>query len=88
MSLNANRRENRLWNQNGIGKRREFYEPYAVIIFFQQFRRDLKRETRLAHAARASERDETMRFKLLFDLSNFILATDERRKLCRQIVRE
>ena len=71
-----------------LTERREFDEPHAVAEAVEQIGRDLQGEARLADAARADQRDETMLLDQRGDFGDLRLAADEGRDLQRQIVGE
>jgi hypothetical protein len=50
----------RAGNKIGIGKRRQVSEPHPISKVRQQLMRDRHREPRLANAAGAGQRDESM----------------------------
>ena len=71
-----------------IRDRRELDHPDAVREPFEQVGSGLDRAARLAGAARARDRDQTMILQQRFDFGDGAGAADERRELLGKIVRE
>src|SRR5215471_16552953 len=76
-----------LGHEASVRHMRQFHEPYAVGITFEHIGSDLQRQTRLADAARTDQRHQARARQQLLDVRKFLLASDERGHLLREIVR-
>ena len=74
-------------HQRSILDRRQVDEPHAIGIVFQHIRGDLQRETRLAEAAHAEERQQTGALQHRFAFGELALPSHKGGDLLRQIVR-
>ncbi len=80
------RRRHRLRDETRVGQRRQLDQPDAVRERFDEFRRNLQRETRLAATARTGQGEEAGPAEQRLDVGNVALAADEARELLGQVV--
>ncbi len=75
-----------LGHQPGIGQRREFDQPDAVLKGGQDVVAGLDRQARLAAPSRADEREQAGRAQEVPQFGDLFLAPDEACQLQRQVV--
>ncbi len=85
--LHAEHRRDRLRHEPRVRHRRELDEPDAVGVVVDDLGADLQRQSRLADAAGAGQRQQPRRREESADLGELALAPDERGDLERQVVR-
>jgi hypothetical protein len=84
--LNAQHLGDRARDEKRIRDRRELDEPHAIGIGVVGVGRRLQREPGLADAADADQREQPASCQEPLDLGGFLVATDERRDLLREVV--
>ena len=84
--LDAQYLRDRTRHQQRVGDRAELHQPYAVRIGIKGVRGHLQREPSLANSADAHQRQEPASHQQVLDFGELALASDERRKLLRQVV--
>jgi hypothetical protein len=75
-----------LWNEGGIGERRQLDQPDAITEPLEHGLRNLEAQPGLAHARCTDESDQALRAEERRDLNDLALAADEARQVRRQVV--